>query len=121
MESGHAPLVEDTASPPRWMGNIKVDEEPGPSTDASLWGASAGVMAMQTLSFAEKVRQARQLEAVLEGFSSEDEDAEGSLDAAAESPSHIALARTARAAARCAGVGLWCDGVSEHDPRGLCY
>ena len=57
---------------------------------------------MQTLSFAEKVRQARQLEAVLEGFSSEDEDAEGSLDAAAESPSHIALARTARAAAKAA-------------------
>lgn len=42
--------------------------------ETELWSASAGLMGMSTLSFAEKVRQARQLDAVLEGFSSSDEE-----------------------------------------------
>ena len=59
-------------------------------------------MASQSLSFAEKVRQARQLDAVLEGFSSSDEEdmPEEGLDITADF--EAALERSAKAAAKAA-------------------
>ena len=46
--------------------------------DSALWSASSGIMSLK-LSFAEKVRQARALDAVLEGLdhSSDDDDEQG--------------------------------------------
>ena len=70
--------------------------------DEQLWCASGGLMASQSLSFAEKVRQARHLDSVLEGFSSSDEEdiPEEGLDMNADF--EAALERSAKAAAKAA-------------------
>lgn len=82
--------------------------------DSMLWSASGGLMSQQ-FSFAEKVRQARQLDAVLEHFNTDDEDEEGSedegdLEAATERRFEASLSRTARHAAKAA---VWPGSVSD--------
>ena len=64
------------ASPSRPLVALPSPKNTSQSAD-ELWGASSGLMGMRSLTFAEKVRQARQLDAVLEGYgTSEDEDEE---------------------------------------------
>ena len=82
--------------------------------DDSLWSVSGGLMSQQ-FSFAEKVRQARNLDQILENFaSSDEEDGEedrGDLEAATERHFQSSLMRTARRAARAA---VWPGTASDH-------
>ena len=73
-----------------------------------MWSASGGLMALQSLSVADKVRQARALDEILEGFSTSDEDDDGYDDDAAAAMSSFeanfagTLSLTAKAAAKAA-------------------
>ena len=69
--------------------------------DDAMWSVSSGLMALRELTFAEKVRQARALDAVLEGFSSDDEEDTIARDAASWQQ---AAAKAAVAAAALPGV-----------------
>ena len=86
--------------------------------DAAMWTASGGVMGQASFSFAEKVRQARQLDQLLEGFSSGDDDEgdqfEGDLEAACEffENSNSILTSTVKAAAKAAASASFRRGES---------
>ena len=75
-----------------------------------MWSASGGLMAMQSLSVADKVRQAKALDEILEGFSTSDEEDDGDNDDAAMSWTAASfeasfsgqLSLTAKAAAKAA-------------------
>ena len=81
MRSGRRPL--EKCSPceraqRRHERPLKKSLGPMQDDDSALWSASSGIMSLK-LSFAEKVRQARALDAVLEGLdhSSDDDDEQG--------------------------------------------
>ena len=85
MRAGRRPKSSPSASPSARDGalsalskNLSGALGPMQDDDSALWSASSGIMSLK-LSFAEKVRQARALDAVLEGLdhSSDDDDEQG--------------------------------------------
>ena len=84
---------------------VDYHERPDPNAPQdTMWCASGGLMSMPSLSFAEKVRQARHLDAVLEGFGSESDDENDDHFREREADVEAALSRSARAFAQSAAA-----------------